>query len=313
MKAFKVRAEVARLSRLLDVPTEQAAALAELDADTLRQLREQATAMLYDAQRESLSRVATATRLLPATLAAMLAERSLGPLLCARIAAYLPDDTAYEIARRLSDEFLVEVCLQLDPRRAQGVVRKLPAERCTVIGLALVRRREYVTIGSFVDILDFDVLATVLAALDDATLLHAGFYAEDRLRLSRIVADLPPARFESLIDAALADDGALWSLALALMADLLPIWQRRFGECALRRDPGAISRMLALSDALDLWPVLLAIVDPIDDPDCLARLHDALLDCPPDRLVRLRNAADGHPTLARLQALDWPAAVRALL
>src|SRR3546814_16105024 len=88
------RAEMQRLARLVLPHTSGLTYLEAVDLATLKQLRERSTAMLYDADREALQRIANAARLLPSAIAALIAEKALGPLLCARIAGLLVVDTA---------------------------------------------------------------------------------------------------------------------------------------------------------------------------------------------------------------------------
>ncbi|WP_020649110.1 hypothetical protein [Solimonas variicoloris] len=314
MSTLRTRAELQRLARLLDVPGERLHALAAVGHGPLAQLRERATAMLYDADREHLQRIAAATRLLPAAIAALIAEKSLGPLLCARIAGLLPADTALDIARRLPDAFLADLCLELDPRRARAVVERMPIERCVAVSLELARRGEYVTMGRFVDILGLDaLLATVARLTDDAVLLKVAFYAEDRTRLDRVIERLPEARFGGIIDAALDGGGELWPEALSLIAELEPRWRRKFGELALSRAEASIRQIVQLSDAHQLWPALLPVADSIDEPEAVRRLHAALLVQDIALLERMAAAARHSPMYARLAELDWPAPLRAVI
>jgi hypothetical protein len=312
--SLQTRAEIERLARLLGLPPARLDDLAAIDVAALKQLRERATAMLYDADREYLQRIAMATRLLPSAITALIAEKSLGPLLCARIAGLLPADTAVDIAKRLSDAFLADVCIELDPRRARAVVEAMPTPRVVTISLELAHRREYVTMGRFVDILSLDALAATMAQLhDNSALLKVAFYAEDRPRLNRIIEKLPQARFGGIIDAALGGDGALWPEALSLIGALEPRWRRAFGALALQRDVDELTRIIRISDRENLWAALLPVVDPIDDAASVQRLHAVLLQQDAALLERMAAAGDGRhgqAMLARLAALDWPATLR---
>ncbi|MGH8445749.1 MAG: hypothetical protein ACREVL_10810 [Solimonas sp.] len=311
MSTLRTRAEIQRLARLLGVATERLAYLEKIDVTALRQLRERATGMLYDADREHLQRIAAAPRLVPAAVTALIAEKSLGPLLCARIAGVLPSDTALDIAKRLPDGFLADVCIELDPRRARAVVENMPVPRSVSISLELARRGEYVTMGRFVDILTLEALAATIVALrDDAVLLKVAFFAEDRPRMNKIIDKLPAARFGGIIDASLAEGGELWPEALSLIAELEPRWRRKFGELALTRDAASIERIIRVSDAQGLWASLLPVADLVEDPLALQRLHEVLLKQEPALLERMSAAGQNSATFAKLAALEWPAALR---
>jgi len=316
MSALQHRAELERLARVLGTGRDRLAYLEALDPATLKQLRERSTAMLYDADRDSLQRIASAARLLPSAIIALIAEKSLGPLLCARIAGLMAVDTAVDVAKRLPTPFLADVCVELDPRRAKAVIDGIPVARVVEVSLELARRREYMTMGRFVDILGIDALAAVIARLpDNAALLKISFYAEDRARLNRVIEKLPAARFGGIIDAALKNDGVLWPEALALIGELEPRWRRRFGEIVLTRDAAGIARIIAVSDAQSLWPALMPLADAVEDEHAVACLHAALREQKPALLKRMLAAADTHGSrmLERLATREWPAALRALL
>ncbi|WP_051362118.1 hypothetical protein [Solimonas soli] len=314
MSQLQIRAEIARLARLLGDDGGDFGYLATIDVQALRQLRERATAMLYDADREYLQRIAAATRLVPGAITALIAEKSLGPLLCARIAGLLPVDTAVDIARRLPDDFLADVCIELDPRRARPVVEAIPVPRVVSVSLELARRGEHVTMGRFVDILSLDALAATMQRItDDAALLKVAFYAEDRARLNRVIDQLPPARFGGIIAAAIADDGALWPEALSLIAALEPRWRRAFGELALKQETASVARIIAITDAQQLWPSLLPVVDCIDDAQALHNLHAVLAALDPGLLAAVKaliRPGGGEATFARLAGFAWPEALR---
>src|SRR3546814_6019221 len=78
MSTLQHRAEMQRLARLLGPHTAGLTYLEAVDLATLKQLRERSTAMLYDADREALQRIANAARLLPSAIAALIAEKALG-------------------------------------------------------------------------------------------------------------------------------------------------------------------------------------------------------------------------------------------
>lgn len=315
MSTLQRRAEVKRLARLLNTDEASLDYLDALDVASLKQLRERSTAMLYDADRDALQRIATAARLIPTAVTALIAEKALGPLLCARIAGLLAVDTAIDIAKRLPTAFLAEVCLELDPRRAKAVIDGIPIARVVEVSLELSRRREFITMGRFVDILGMEALVAVMDKLrDNAALLQIAFFAEDRARLNRIIEKLPAARFAGIIDAALENEGELWPEALGLIAELDERWRRQFGEIALTRDAASIAQIIAISDAQNLWPSLLPLADAVEDEQAVQGLHAVLRKQKPALLKRMLACADADSSmLVKLASLDWPAPLRALM
>src|SRR3546814_2184680 len=126
------------------------------------------------------------------------------------------------------------------------------------------------------------------------TTLFRSLFAEDRVRLNRIIERLPAPRFGGIIDAALENDGELWPEALGLITELNVRWRRRFGEIALTRDADSIAHIIAISDAQQLWPALLPIADAVDNEQAVHCLHAVLRKQKPALLKRMLAAVDVH-------------------
>lgn len=289
------QAEQQRLARLLNLSEAELDFLLRLDAQSLRQLRQQTETMLHDSDRELLQALASTAQRLPVSLIALLAEKSLGALLCARIAALLPNSTAGAVARRLPSPLLAEVCVLLDPRRLRELAPGIPAAQILAVSLALAQRREYATMALFVDMLDVSILAGVIPQLsDDAALIRIAAYVEDRQRLNALIALLPAPRRAGIIEAALADNGALWPAALSLIGELEPRWQREFGELALRREPAQLLEMIRISDEAGLLAQLIGIGTAAEDEAALRGLQQALAQLEPLVFRRLLGATQTH-------------------
>ncbi|WP_236795288.1 hypothetical protein [Amycolatopsis sp. GM8] len=177
-------AEIRKLARTLGVAPERFGYLREVPPEELRRLRAQVTSALYDAHLDVLERMAGASRLLPNSLLARIAERVFGPLLSARIAGLVDVTHGVDIAKRLSPGFLADVAAELDPRRAAGIIAGLPAPVVTKVAAELARREDWITIARFVDMLPRrtimasvevippDALARVAELLDDPARVH---------------------------------------------------------------------------------------------------------------------------------------------
>jgi hypothetical protein len=68
--------------------------------DDLRRLRERVSASLFDRHRAGFQRMAAASRLLPIGVLAKIAERTMPPMIAARIAAEMAPERAAELLRR---------------------------------------------------------------------------------------------------------------------------------------------------------------------------------------------------------------------
>jgi hypothetical protein len=172
------RSEIVKLARLLHVEEDSFDYLAGLPAKELREYREQIVDLLYDDDREQLSRAAEAARLLPAATLATIGERALGPLICAHLSGLLDPERAAEIALHFPTEFLAELAAEMDPRRAVAVIAATPPETVVMIAVAMAHRGEHVAMGRFVAHLDDATLTQAIEQLSDEDLLQVAFVLE---------------------------------------------------------------------------------------------------------------------------------------
>ena len=285
MASLAQQAEILKLARLLGARAETLAFLEKLDTGALRQLRERTTAALYDADHHHFHRVASASKLLPASVTALIAEKALGPFLCARIAGLLPASRAVDIARRLHSGFLADVCLDIDPRHVRDLIAGVPADRVVDVAMELARRREYITMARFVDCLPEPAMRAILGALrDNAALLRIGFFVEDPAALSDVIRMLPEARLHNMIVAAIEGDAELWPEALALINSIAEPQRRHMAAIASRLDDARLQRLVQRTQEQALWPSLLPLVTEMEaaDQKRLARIaaidDDAVLE-----------------------------------
>ena len=172
------RSEIVKLARLLQIEEDSLDYLAEVPAKELREYREKVVDLLYDDDREMLSRAAEAARLLPTGTLAKIGERALGPLICAHLSGLLDAQRAADIARHFPTEFLAELAAEMDPRRAVAVIEATPPETVVKIALAMADRGEHVAMGRFVAHLDDATLTDALEQLSDEDLLEVAFVLE---------------------------------------------------------------------------------------------------------------------------------------
>jgi hypothetical protein len=172
------RSEIAKLARLLHVEEDSLDYLGGVPAKELREYRERVVDLLYDDDREQLSRAAEASRLLPAGTLAKIGERALGPLICAHLSGLLDPQRAAEIAQHFPTEFLVELAAEMDPRRAVAVIAATPPQTVVKIAVAMAHGGEHVAMGRFVAHLDDATLTEAIERLSDEDLLQVAFVLE---------------------------------------------------------------------------------------------------------------------------------------
>ena len=183
--------EILRLARLVDATPDALDYLRHADPQDIRDLREQVTVAMFDADRQMLQRVASASRLIPSKLAALVGERAFGPLLCARLTGLMEPSRAVDVAAKLPTSFLTELAIQLDPRRASRVIAEIPPQQIADITKGLAEREEHAVMGGFVGHLSEAALRAAIAVVSDETLLRTAYVIESKGSIGALVATLP--------------------------------------------------------------------------------------------------------------------------
>lgn len=303
MPSLAHQAEVQKLALLLNTRADALHFLDKLDAPAIRALRERMTAAMYDVDAHIFSRIAVATRMVPAAIAAVIAEKAMGPLLCARVAGQLPARQAADIAKRLHDRLLADVCIEIDPRHVRELIALMPVDRVVAVALELARRKAYIVMGRFVDSLPLPAMRAVLDALrDDEALLRIGFFVEDAAQLNKVIDLLPQERLRTLVRLAVEHGGELWGEALALVNAIDVAHRRRMAAMAAELDGDALARMLALTQEQGLWAELLPMIAEMADAERqqllrLPGLHDDTV------LAALMQAAEARRLWSQLMPL----------
>ena len=279
--ALESRAEVAKLARLLGTAEDRFGALAELPAEDLRTLRDQITDVLYDSDIEGLRRAAGASKLVPGVVSATIAQKALGPVLCARIAGLVDTSSAVDVAKRLPTAFLADVAIAMDPRRASDVIGSIPSDHVVGVAAELVARGEHITMGRFVGHLDDTTVVASFAVLGDADMLLTGFVMEDKDRLDTVIELLPPERLHGIIAA--AHDHELWLEALDLFMHVTPQRRGQLGDVAAAQDEHRLAGLIDAVAREDLWDVLVDVAEAMS-PAARKRVAAAAGDAVPARL-----------------------------
>ena len=238
VEAVQGRAEILKLARMLDCEPDELAYLEGVKVGELRALRAQIVERLWNDDNAVLSRIADASKLLPVPIIATIAQRAFGPQIAARLTVLIEPSRAVEVAGRLPIDFLADIAVELDPRRAGTVLVALEPARIGAITRVLVERGEDVTMGGFVGHLRDDAIRAALEEMDDATLLRVGFVLEDKGRLPRLVSLLPEQRVRGLIAA--AAEAHLWVEALDLLGRLSAKQRAMIVDGAAGVDPDAL-------------------------------------------------------------------------
>jgi hypothetical protein len=250
--ALNAQVEVIKLARVLGVDPDRLDYLGGADPEELRRFRDQVTDVLFDGDRARLGGFAAGSKVIPAAFAATIAERALGPVLCARLTALVEPDKAVEIAKRLPAPFLAEVAVEMDPRRAKDVITHVPADLIEAVAGELGRRGEAVTMGRFVAFLSDPGLRAAMKGIDDPTLLQTAFVMEGKERLDHIVSLLPSSRLRSIVVAATANE--MWPETLDLLTSVSSKRRTELVKLALDEDlEGMLPGLFAAVEDTDSW------------------------------------------------------------
>lgn len=254
-------AENIKLARQLCMPTEELSFLEKLDHEQLRQLREDVTAAMFDESKPHFERVAASTKLLPNKFIATIAEKVVGPMLCARVVGLLKPDVALDITLRTSDEFMADSATEVDPRSAVELISRVPVDRIAKVTAIMVSRKEYVTMGRFVDLVAPEAIGEVLLGIDDdEALLRTAFFIESKSVINDVLSYVPAERIKRMAVLAGNGDHDLWAEALALMAHMDDEWKGRIGDLVAEEGEELLTSMLVSAKRLELWDSLMPVV-----------------------------------------------------
>jgi hypothetical protein len=303
MTSMEVRAEIIKLARVLDRNPEHLLFLAETPAADIRRLREATHEHLFNGDRATFRRIAAASKLLPARLTAVVAQKAFAPVFLARIAGEMPTDRAIDIAQRMDTELLADVTLELDPRAVGPIIRGMPVPVVRAVALELVRRGEHIAMGLFVGYLADEAIREVLAAItDEEDLLRIGLFIEARDRIPTLVGMLSAERLRRMVELAQDESRDLWAPALALMAHVDPASQRELGDMVAEQSEEPLTRLLFRCQDEELWPAALPVIARMSPAKQAALLRlEALAD--PAVLTGIWTAAQDHDLLRPLLPL----------
>ncbi|MCX3063451.1 hypothetical protein [Streptomyces beihaiensis] len=257
------RAEVLKTGQALGIEPERLDFLTALPAADVRRFREQAVAALFDGAPEMLDRIAAATKLVPAGIAAAISQKALGPRLAAAVAGRLDPARAADIIEKLPVAFTARACAHLDPRRIAGIVDRLDEGLVVRIAVDLAQQGDHLTMGRFVGYLRDSALTRILPQVDDAAVLRTGFLVDRPEQLGRIVALMGEERLGSVIAAASGE--RLWPEALAVAGMVTGEQRTRIAELAADQPREGLEALVATVAEQDLWESLLPLVALLDD------------------------------------------------
>lgn len=275
MSDFRQQAELTKLAGLLRCTPSSLDFLKTQDIATLQKLRESTSRLILDEHRKLFGRIASASKLLPNALIALIAERSMGPLLCARVAGEMPVDRAIDIAKHLKPPFMAKAALHLETQRACELTAALPLSSVIAITQELISQHEFILLGDMVDHLPVDLVSKIIPSIQNGeALLRSAFFVQNTARLTTMLETLPEATLRTLIRAAADEHLDLWPHALALMSVVPVPWQEKLVGIALSEEESTLASMVKGVVKHNLWSIALPLLDlmPTDGKQRLVNL-----------------------------------------
>ncbi|MEW2392737.1 hypothetical protein AB0933_30680 [Streptomyces venezuelae] len=262
MDKLRGKAETLKIAHLLDVEPGTLTFLQDLPVEDVRRFRTQTVAALFDRAPDMLDRIASATKLVPAGVAAAISQKALGPRLAAAVAGRLEPARAADIIEKLPVTFTAESCAHLDPRRIEGIVARLDENLVVRIAVALAERGDHLTMGRFVGHLSDAALRRILPQVDDAAVLGTGYVIDAPERLGHIIDLLGEERLASIIASASAQ--GLWPEALAVAGMVTGAQRARIASLTAAQPQDHLDTLVRTVAEQDLWESLLPLVALLD-------------------------------------------------
>ncbi len=305
MNTLRQHAERLRLARLFEESPDRLDFLPELSATDLANLHTACRAVLLAPHHALYQRLAQASKLLPTTLTAYIAEHTLGPLLCARISAEMSVPRTVALCQHLSPPFMAEVTLHMDMDSLADLAVALPLESLRGIARELVDRGEFITLGELVDFLPPGITTHIAAEFASGeVMLRISLFIKSPARLQSLLEQLPLPELGALARAAADSRLGLLPQMLSLLQRITPIWQHRLIDTSLAEGEATLTNLVLETDRQDLWSAALPFSSLLDRA-AQQKLLSLRIWKDEDLLVRaLRNARNpaSRPFLEALLA-----------
>lgn len=293
MKPLAARAEIFKLCHLLGTDPAGFSFLRTVPPEQLRDLRLAVFEQRARHARRLVNVVAAVARHLPPWLCAVLAQHFIGPPLLAEVAGRLPAGFAARVAQHLSAAYLADICPHLDPRHARDLIQRLPVSRIVEVALLLIQRRDYPTLGRFVDVLRDEPIKAVLDAItDDEHLVRIAYFVESRSRLDHIVRMLPRERLRGIVLMVLDARRDVLLEVVSLVANVSYGLQRELGDLAAAQAENVLDTVIHTANTQGFWPDLLPVLGNLSEESLRKLVNLPILRAEPAVLNEILRTAE---------------------
>jgi hypothetical protein len=206
MTELVTRAQMILLARLLRVPVERIAYLEALGTDNLVALRERMSDIVFDENAETFRRISALVPVVPMSIMIPLAQKVVSPEMSGRSAGAISvahPKKAVGAMSLLKPEYAASAMPYLDPRAVVQVAHLAPLEPIAAIAREVLRRKDYISAGLFVEAATPEIIRAVLDGVDDdEALMRSGSYVHSGKIISdilRVMIEISPPRISRLV------------------------------------------------------------------------------------------------------------------
>lgn len=195
--------EITKLARELGTDPSELAFLTDSSPEALRTIRYRIAGSLDEPHRPMFRRLARASAIVPVALAATIATRFFGPMLCGAVASELAADRAATMVGHLPMKFVADVTPYINPRTSGALIKGIELSILVPVMKELVQRRDMVTISRLVEAATQpQVQASADLIEDPADLLAVYLFAESNQSLDAMIAAIDDDRLAAVVAAA---------------------------------------------------------------------------------------------------------------
>ncbi|MGW5440213.1 hypothetical protein [Nocardia asteroides] len=249
-------AEIAKLARVLDIDPTELDFLKTQTPTAIKAFRDQVSDEMSGRDVLRMQRVAAAVKLVPKPIAALVAEKALGPALAAAVAGAVEPARAVGIAENLSPKFLADATVLLDPKRAAEVIARVPDTMAAEVAKELIDRGDYLTMGRLAGAMPDSILFAALPQAADSDILQVGLHLEDSSQAERLL-NMVTDRVPGMVTAMYAEEK--WADAISLLDLIGPEERARMADIVAEQDDEILDGLLTAVNDLDAWDALLPV------------------------------------------------------
>lgn len=250
--------EVRRLGQALHKQAEDLGYLDKLDAEALHRLRLMLQNRIIDEFSHLFERMASAGKITPDSLSALLCKKVFGPTLTANMAYFTPVPKAVKLLKHFEADFLADVAREVVPDRAQEMLAGIPVELMRETTHKLLEDQEYHVMGGFTDHLpEAKVLALMEEIEAPIDCLRVSCFAQNKARIAKLTLGFEEDFLAELIHAAFSSEELMEEVGL-ITAEMSAADQERMAHFTDELDAGYRSTARQLAEKLGTTEALAA-------------------------------------------------------